>query len=127
MTHILITGAAGNIGSALAERLLTYPEYQVVAVDNFLTGDKNKLPSVAQSNFTFFEADVNQYEEISKIMLSYPFDFVFHYAAMVGVQRTLENPVQVLRDIEGIKNILDLSKDTQVKRVFYSSSSEVYG
>ncbi len=127
MTHILITGAAGNIGSALAERLLTYPEYQVVAVDNFLTGDKNKLPSVGQSNFTFFEADVNQYEEISKIMLSYPFDFVFHYAAMVGVQRTLENPVQVLRDIEGIKNILDLSKDTQVKRVFYSSSSEVYG
>ena len=127
MTHILITGAAGNIGSALSERLVTYPGYHVVGADNFLTGNKNKLPEGRQANFTFFEADVNDHAQISKIMQSYPFDFVFHYAAVVGVQRTLENPVLVLRDIEGIKNILDLSKDTHVKRVFYSSSSEVYG
>jgi len=52
---------------------------------------------------------------------------VFHYAAVVGVKRTLENPMMVLQDIEGIKNILSLSKNTGVKRVFYSSSSEVYG
>jgi len=55
------------------------------------------------------------------------FDYVFHYAAVVGVARTLENPMSVLEDIEGIKNILNLSKNTGVKRVFYSSSSEVYG
>ena len=46
---------------------------------------------------------------------------------MVGVLRTLENPVSVLNDLEGIKNVLTLSKNTGVKRVFYSSSSEVYG
>jgi UDP-glucuronate decarboxylase len=45
----------------------------------------------------------------------------------VGVKRTLENPVLVLRDIDGIKNILELSKNTGVKRLFYASSSEVYG
>jgi UDP-glucose 4-epimerase len=45
----------------------------------------------------------------------------------VGVKRTLEQPVLVLKDIDGIKNILDLSKNTGVKRVFFSSSSEVYG
>jgi UDP-glucose 4-epimerase len=61
------------------------------------------------------------------IFLSYNIDYVFHYAATVGVQRTLENPVSVLHDMEGIKNILNLSKNTPVKRVFYSSSSEVYG
>jgi UDP-glucuronate decarboxylase len=127
MTKILITGAAGNIGSALVERLLTYPEYHVVAIDNFLTGNKSKLPSSSNSNFTFIKADVNNYAEISSIMLSFKFDFVFHYAAVVGVQRTLENPVLVLDDIQGIKNILDLSKNTGVKRIFYSSSSEVYG
>ena len=55
------------------------------------------------------------------------FDFVFHYAAVVGVQRTLNNPALVLEDIQGIKNILDLCRRTGVKRVFYSSSSEVYG
>jgi UDP-glucose 4-epimerase len=45
----------------------------------------------------------------------------------VGVKRTLENPILVLNDIQGIKNILDLSYQSGVKRVFYSSSSEVYG
>jgi UDP-glucose 4-epimerase len=60
-------------------------------------------------------------------MLSYQFDYVFHYAAMVGVQRTLDNPIAVLKDIEGIKHVLSLSKNTGVKRIFYASSSEVYG
>jgi len=127
MQKILITGAAGNIGSALVDRLLTYPEYRVVGVDNFLTGSRSKLPQAAGSNFTFIKADVNNYAEISSIMLSHGFQYVFHYAAVVGVQRTLDNPVLVLDDIQGIKNILDLCKNTGVKRVFYSSSSEVYG
>jgi UDP-glucuronate decarboxylase len=52
---------------------------------------------------------------------------VFHYAAVVGVKRTTDNPVMVLRDIDGIRNILDLSKNTGVRRVLFSSSSEVYG
>jgi UDP-glucuronate decarboxylase len=59
--------------------------------------------------------------------LSNRFDYVFHYAALVGVKRTLDNPIMVLDDIDGIKNILTLSKNTGVKRVFFSSSSEVYG
>ncbi|MEK6782644.1 MAG: NAD-dependent epimerase/dehydratase family protein [Bacteroidota bacterium] len=127
MIKILITGAAGNIGSALVERLFTFTDYYIVAVDNFLTGNQTKLPDAEQPNFMFIKADVNNYAEISSIMLSYKFDFVFHYAALVGVQRTLENPIMVLNDIQGIKNILDLSKNTGVKRVYYSSSSEVYG
>jgi len=52
-------------------------------------------------------------------MLAYRFDIVFHYAAVVGVKRTLENPLLVLNDIEGIKNILSLSKNSGVKRVFF--------
>ena len=52
---------------------------------------------------------------------------MFHYAALVGVKRTLENPVKVLEDVSGIKNILNLAKSTGVKRIYYSSSSEVYG
>jgi UDP-glucose 4-epimerase len=60
-------------------------------------------------------------------MLSYKFDYVFHYSAMVGVKRTLENPIKVLEDIKGIQSVLHLSKNTGVKRVFFASSSEVYG
>jgi UDP-glucose 4-epimerase len=49
---------------------------------------------------------------------------LFHFAAVVGVQRTIDNPLSVLRDIEGLKNILSLSKNAGIKRVFFSSSSE---
>jgi UDP-glucose 4-epimerase len=60
-------------------------------------------------------------------MLVNQFNYVFHYAAVVGVKRTQENPIMVLDDIQGIKNVLQLSKNSSVKRVFFSSSSEVYG
>lgn len=128
MKKILITGAAGNIGSALTEKLLNKKKYYVVAVDNLSTGLRSKIPFDDNTeNFRFIKADVNNYTEISTIFLKYGFDYVFHFAAVVGVKRTLENPIMVLNDIEGIKHVLSLSKNTGVSRVFYSSSSEVYG
>jgi len=123
---ILVTGAAGQVGSCLVDYLILNPNTEVVGVDNFLTGKKENLPLTA-ANFSFIKADVNHYEDISTIMISNKFDFVFHYAAVVGVKRTLNNPLWVLNDIKGIENILNLSKNTGVKRVFFSSSSEVYG
>ncbi|MGE0770996.1 MAG: NAD-dependent epimerase/dehydratase family protein [Cyclobacteriaceae bacterium] len=126
MRRILVTGAAGNIGSTLVERLIEAGEYQIIAVDNLLTGDQSKLPE-ASDLMKFIKADVNRYTDISEIMLAYRVDYVFHYAAVVGVKRTLDQPIMVLNDIEGIRNILDLSKNTGVRRVFFSSSSEVYG
>lgn len=126
MRKVLITGGAGFIGSCLAERLATDGDYKVVVVDNMLTGDERRVPRDLE-NLRFIKADVNDFQDISSVMLAYKFDYVFHYAAVVGVQRTLDNPVMVLNDIQGIKNILDLSKNSNVKRVFFSSSSEVYG
>ena len=124
---ILVTGGAGNIGSALVERLIANPNNFVVIVDNLSTGLLSKLPSLELKNWKFIKADVNQINDISSVMLSYNFDYVFHLAAVVGVLRTLENPTQVLNDIEGIKNILNLSKNSSVQHVYFSSSSEVYG
>lgn len=127
MTKILVTGAAGFIPSSLVDRLIENKNYYVVGIDNFLTGKQQNLPRSVLSNYKFIKADVNYYQDISAIMIAYNFDFVFHYAAVVGVKRTLENPLMVLEDIKGIQNILHLSKNTGVKRVFFSSSSEVYG
>jgi UDP-glucose 4-epimerase len=127
MRKILITGGAGNIGGSLARKLVTDTNNYVVVVDNLITGSASKLPETTYSNWKFIKCDVNNYDDIAAVMLSYAFDYVFHYAAVVGVQRTLSNPISVLNDIDGIKNILNLSKNTGVKRVFYSSSSEVYG
>jgi UDP-glucose 4-epimerase len=125
MAKFLITGGAGFIPSSLAEKLLIDEENEIVLVDNFLTGKKENIPEVP--NVKFIKCDVNNYNDIAAIMTSYQFDYVFHYAAVVGVLRTLENPVMVLKDIDGIENILNLCKNTGVKRIFYSSSSEVYG
>lgn len=125
MVKVLITGGAGFVPSSLADRLLTYNDIEVVLVDNFLTGNKDNIPN--HPNCRFVKCDVNNYNDIAPIMSAYKFDYVFHYAAVVGVLRTLDNPVLVLKDIEGIRNVLDLAKSTGVKRVFYSSSSEVYG
>ena len=127
MIKILITGGAGNVGGALARKLVENQKYFVVIADDLSTGSKDKLPSSKYTNWTFVYCDVNKYEEISQIMLVHQFDYVFHYAAVVGVKRTQENPIMVLNDIQGIKNILQLSKNTSAKRVFFSSSSEVYG
>jgi UDP-glucuronate decarboxylase len=124
---ILITGGAGNIGGSLARRLVRSNNYTVTIVDNLLTGSVTKLPDDNDHNWKFIKADVNEYRDIAPIMLSESFNFVFHYAAVVGVRRTLENPVMVLKDIHGLENIMSLSKNTGVERVFFSSSSEIYG
>lgn len=122
---ILVTGGAGFIGSSLADYLLKKSNAQVVVVDNFLTGRQQNLP--VSDNFRFIKADANDFDDIASIFQTFGFDFVFHYAAVVGVKRTLENPVMVLNDLQGIRNVLTLCKNTGVKRVFYASSSEVYG
>ncbi|KAA3622547.1 MAG: NAD-dependent epimerase/dehydratase family protein [Flavobacterium sp.] len=125
MTTILITGGAGNIASALASKLAENADTTVIIIDNLLTGDVKKVP--VADNVRFIKADVNNYNDIVPVFGRFDIDYVFHYAAVVGVKRTLENPIMVLNDIDGIKNILSLSKNSGVKRVFYSSSSEVYG
>ena len=127
MMKILVTGGAGNVGGALVEKLVQDKNNFVVVVDNLSTGYLSKLPSAEHENWKFIKADVNNYREISSIMLAYNFHYVFHFAAVVGVIRTQENPVSVLNDISGIKHVLNLSKNSSVKHVFFSSSSEVYG
>ena len=127
MSKILVTGGAGNVGGALARKLVENRNYEVIIADDLSTGSKSKLPSNTYKNWKFVHCDVNNYKEFSELMLVNQFDFVFHYAAVVGVKRTQENPIAVLNDIDGIRNVLQLSKNSSVKRVFFSSSSEVYG
>lgn len=127
MNRILVTGGAGFIASELADKLSMDANNDIVIVDNLQTGSKLKVPKGDHDNVHFIKCDVNVFEDISAVFYAYKFDYVFHYAALVGVKRTLENPVKVLDDIKGIRNILDLSKNTGVKRVLFSSSSEVYG
>ncbi len=127
MINILLTGGAGFIGSGLAEKLLENPDNFLVIVDDLSTGSIAKLPERFTEQYKYIKCNVNEYRDISAVFFNFHFDYVFHYSAMVGVQRTLDNPVSVLRDLRSIENLLNLSKNSSVKRIFFSSSSEVYG
>jgi len=127
MNKILITGGAGFIGSSLAEKLAADKNNSLVIIDNLATGSIDKIPQSPYGNVRFIKCDVNEWRDVAGIMYSQSFDYIFHYAALVGVTRTLENPVKVLNDLSGIHHLLSLAKNCGVKRVYFSSSSEVYG
>ncbi len=127
MKRILVTGGAGNVGGALADRLIESKKYHVVILDNFRTGSKSKLPSKSHENWSLVVGDANEFQTLSDLFEANSFDYVFHYAALVGVDRTLANPIDVLRDIQGINHVCELCVQHGIKRVFFSSSSEVYG
>ncbi|MBM3486162.1 MAG: NAD-dependent epimerase/dehydratase family protein [Alphaproteobacteria bacterium] len=121
---VLVTGAAGFIGSHLVDRLAE--RFQVVAVDNLQTGDARNL-APAREAVRFVKLDVNDRPGIKFLFSKNNFRFVFHYAATVGVEFTLAQPLKVLDDIDGARNLLELARLAGVERVFYASSSEVYG
>ncbi len=125
---ILVTGGAGFIGSHLCERLLEYGA-NVTCVDNFLTGDRGFVRKLQKekAKFKLVEADVNDHSAISKVFHNRHVDYIFHYASLVGVKRTMEEPMAVFRDMRGTEYIANLAREANVKKIIYASSSEVYG
>ncbi len=124
MVNILVTGGAGFIGSSLVNQLIKNKHYKIVVLDNLVTG---KIKNVDKNINYIIKKDVNNYNELKNIFIKHKFDYVFHFAALVGVKRTQLYPLKVLNDIKGFQNIFELSSNYNVKRFFYSSSSEVYG
>lgn len=122
MKHFLVTGAAGFIGSRLCASLLN-KGYQVTGIDNLVTGSLQNISSL--ENLHFIQADVN--EESTWQALPHHYDGVFHYAALVGVRRTEEQPLTVLDDVQGLKYLADFARRGGTRQIVFSSSSEVYG
>jgi len=123
---VLVTGGAGFIGSALCRKLIGFG-VKVICFDNLSTGNIDNIKDCRKRNFIFIKGDVNNFKDLKSVFDNHKIDYVFHYAALVGVKRTLIKPLEVLKDLEGIKNILELSRLTKVKKAVYASSSEVYG
>ena len=123
--RILLTGGAGFIGSYLAESLLN-DGHEVTVVDNLSTGSINNIEHLeCNDKFKFVEGDILAY----KLMLKYvsECDHIYHLAAAVGVKYVLDNQLDsLITNVRGTEIILDLAHVFN-KKVFFSSSSEVYG
>jgi UDP-glucuronate decarboxylase len=124
--NILVTGGAGFIGSHLCTSLLDKGN-SVVCVDNLISGKESNISHLKENRqFKFINADTNKSDFISKIK-EMSFDQIYHYAACVGVERTIKYPTRVMADAEGFKQIMDYAANSGVKKVIFASSSEVYG
>jgi dTDP-glucose 4,6-dehydratase len=120
-TRIVITGAAGFIGSHLAETLLDRG-HQVVGIDNLLTGDRANIAHLSTRDFQFIEHDVTKHIDVDG-----PVDVVLHWASPASPIDYLEWPIQTLKvGALGTHNALGLAKAKQARFVI-ASTSEVYG
>src|SRR6187399_708603 len=119
--RIVITGAAGFIGSHLSETLLD-AGHSVVGVDNLLTGDLANIAHLAGRDFVFIKHDVTNY-----INVDGPVDLVLHWASPASPIDYLELPIPTLKvGSLGTHNALGLAKAKQA-RFLLASTSEVYG
>ncbi|RXK00092.1 UDP-glucose 4-epimerase [Arcobacter sp. CECT 8986] len=130
--NILVTGAAGFIASHIIEELLENKQNTVIGIDNFYSGTKENIEYIISCDkdkkFTFIEADIRDFEKINKIIKEFNIIYVYHLAAIVSVQESIQNPL-LSNDVnvKGTLNILEASRQNSVKRILFSSSAAVYG
>lgn len=127
----LVTGAAGFIGSHLAETLLALDQ-EVVGLDNFSTGSRRNVAAVraaggkAASRFELIEGDILDQEDCRRACQGV--HVVLHQAALASVPRSIEQPHAThAANVTGFLNVLVAARDAGVRRVVYASSSAVYG
>lgn len=130
---ILLTGAAGFIGSHLAKRLLS-AGCKVTGLDNMnsyyeVSLKKSRLAELAKyDNFTFIKADISDKSAVDKIFAELKPDVVVNLAAQAGVRYSIENPQAYIdSNVTGFFNILEACRANPVEHLVYASSSSVYG
>ena len=125
MQKILVTGGAGFIGSHLCKSLLN-DGYQVICLDNLITGSKNNIEELLENqNFEFIKHDVCNLQLKKDDLLN--IDFIFHLASPASPIDFAKIPEEILLvNSIGTLNILNLGKDIGAK-VLVSSTSEAYG
>lgn len=124
---ILITGAAGFIGSNIVEYLLKHKVKKVIVLDNFLTGFKNNVEEfLGHPNYEFIEGDIRDLEVCKKACEGV--DIVCHQAAMGSVPRSVKEPYATTgHNVDGFVNMAFAAHHQGIKRFVYASSSSVYG
>src|SRR5664279_4023070 len=125
MSHYLVTGGAGFIGSAIVRQLLKEGAARVVVIDNLLSGRESNLEEI-RSRIDFQRADIRNYGEIAPLVRGAA--VVFHEAAIPSVPRSIDDPVPSHEvNIDGTFNVLRAAHEGRAGRVVYAASSSAYG
>ena len=123
MAKILVTGGAGFIGSHLVKRLVD-EGHEVVAMDILLRG--NKIDAEIMKAIDFYKSDIKDLDEV--LDLSEGCDYIFHFAAVLGVDVVADNPVETMdTEVIGMQNVVEAAIQHGVKKVIYASTSGIYG
>src|ERR1700730_16678910 len=123
-SRVLVTGGGGFIGSHLAAHLLEQG-HAVRVLDNFATGRRAHVASLV-GEVELVEGDIQSYERANKAVAGC--EVVLHEAALPSVPRSVQDPLTSnASNVIGTLNVLLASRDHDVRRVVYASSSSVYG
>ena len=132
--RILVTGCAGFIGFHLCKELLKKKNIEILGLDNINSYYSIKLKKLRLKNlkkikgFKFIKLDISNYSKLEILFKKCKFDIIINLAAQAGVRYSITNPIEyVSTNTLGFSNILDLSKKYEIPKLFYASSSSVYG
>ena len=132
MKQIVVTGAAGFIGSNLCERLLTEFGCEVIGIDNFdpfyprELKEQNLSRLTRYPKFHFIEGDIRAIKKLG--IVAKDVELVIHMAAKAGVRPSIENAAEYASvNIIGTISVLEWMKDSGIKKLIFASSSSVYG
>lgn len=135
MSRVLVTGAAGFIGAAVAGRLCARGD-EVLGIDNLndyyqvslKQGRLKHVERAANSRFAFRQVDFSDWDALSEALDGEQFDSIVHLGAQAGVRYSLENPhAYISANVMGHVNLLEVARHRDVRHMVYASSSSVYG
>ncbi len=128
MPTILVTGAAGFIGSHTCDQLLA-AGHRVVGIDNLRTGRRSNLALAAScAGFRFVEADITAGDTLGRLVAETRPDAIIHLAALVSVQESIQDPALNFRlNVQATHLVAEAARRHGVRRVVFASSAAVYG
>lgn len=130
MSHILVTGGAGYIGSHTVIELINHG-FKVVIADNLSNSSYDavaRIEYIVKQQVPFVNVDLNDYDELNKVFEKYPIKGVIHFAAKKAVGESTKIPLEYYdNNIGGTITLLKVMKNNNVKTVVFSSSATVYG